>query len=107
ATGVAHLARYVRLVGAPVDVVVHDRERPVRVEIVATPSPFSVEYFAGLTVLHLRAQTDGRFSAVIHFRHVPDDLESWARTVQCAVRAPAPWSGFTIDRETWQLPLTR
>jgi AraC-like DNA-binding protein len=106
--GVRQLARYLRLVGSPVAILLHDEDDPIRVEMPGTPAPFSVEYNASMMVLHFRSETDGRFAATdVSFQHRPDDVAAFERALGCPVRAAAPWNGISVSREAWQLPLRR
>ena len=105
--GLAQLARYLRITDSPVSIELHQESDPVRVET-QTVSAFGYEFEAGLIVLHLREETDGRFAAAgISFQHEPDDVAAFERMVGCPVRIGASWNGIAIDRSAWQLPLRR
>jgi AraC-like DNA-binding protein len=105
--GLQQLARYFDLVGSPVGVEVRDERDPVRVEL-TRGAPFGVEYLASLMVLHLGAETGGRFAAAeISFQHAPDDVMQLEQSLGCPVRAGATWNGLTVTRESWCLPMRR
>jgi AraC-like DNA-binding protein len=102
------LVRYLRLVGNPVVMDIDEREDPVRIEVRAGASPFAVEYNAALMVCHLRAETDGTFSAAgVFMRHALDDRDAWERAMGCPVHDGAAWDGVAIRRDIWQLPMRR
>ena len=102
------LARYLRLIGNPANIeILEDRDR-VRIQIGDGAAPFSIEYLASLMVIHLKAETDGRFAAAaIHFRHTPDDVVAFDRILDCEVRPGASWNGLVVPLESWRLPLRR
>jgi len=108
-SGVHQLARYLRLIGNPVVLDVHDEhDDDIRVEMANGAAPFSVEYVAALMVLHLRAETDGRFAVTsINFQHTPDDAAAFGRILGCAVRPASSWNGLKVPRDAWHLPLRR
>jgi AraC-like DNA-binding protein len=107
--GAHQLARYLRLVGNPVVVVIEDDDRErVIVRMPSGPAPFSLEYSAALMALHFRTETDGRFAAArVDFEHTPDDAAAMARVLACPVHGGSSWTGLTIARDAWQLPLRR
>ena len=106
--GIHQLARYFRLVSAPIVIAVHDEVDPMRVEFSANAWPFSIEYSAALMVRHFRDETDGRFAAAhVSFRHVPDDVAAFERALGCPVRLQADWNGVSVPLEAWRLPLRR
>ena len=102
------LARYLHLIGNPANIeILEDRDR-VRIQIGEGGAPFSIEYLASLIVIHLKAETDGRFAAAaIHFRHTPDDVVAFARILDCEVRPGTSWNGLVVPLESWRLPLRR
>jgi AraC-like DNA-binding protein len=105
--GLAQLARYLRVTGSPVDVAIQADRDPIRVEL-RSPSTFAIEHNASLIVLHMRRETDGRFAAAgVSFQHQPDDAAAYQHALGCPVRVGADWSGVSIDREIWELPLRR
>ena len=108
AAGVVQLARYLHLIGNPANIeILEDRDR-VRIQIGEGGAPFSIEYLASLIVIHLKAETDGRFAAAaIHFRHTPDDVVAFARILDCEVRPGTSWNGLVVPLESWRLPLRR
>jgi AraC-like DNA-binding protein len=89
--GVEQLTRYLRLVGTPAEITTHEEKDGVQIVIADGASPFNVEYSAALLVLHFRAETEGRFSAItVSVRHIPDDVQAMARVLGCEVRARLP-----------------
>jgi hypothetical protein len=105
--GIRQLARYFRLTGNPVVLTVHDAADPIRVEL-AGSAPFAVEYNAALMVLHLRAETEGRFGAAgISLQHTIDDPAAFARVAGCPVAHNAAWSGISMSSAAWRLPMRR
>jgi AraC-like DNA-binding protein len=105
--GIRQLARYFRVTGDPFVITVCDTADPIRVEL-AGSAPFAVEYDAALMVLHLRAETEGRFSAAgISLQHTIDDPAAFARVAGCPVAHNAAWSGISISSGAWQLPMRR
>ena len=108
AAGVRQLGCYRELVGDPSTITVDDTVDPIRVEMTGRPSPFSAEYIGSLMVLHFHKETDGRFAAAgVSFQHEPDDAAAFERVLGCPVRIRAPWSGITVPRAMWELPLRR
>jgi len=105
--GMHQLARYFRLTGNPVVVTIREAADPVLVELSA-PVPFAVEYDAALIVMHLRAETGGRFAAAgVSFQHAIDDPAAFARAVGCPVDHKATWTGVAMSRDAWTLPMRR
>jgi AraC-like DNA-binding protein len=105
--GVRQLARYFRLVGNPVLLDVHADADPIRIEM-ASGDPFGCEFIATLIVLHLRTETDRRFSAdSVSVRHQPDDAVTWERVLGCPVHQAASWNGISVPQTSWRLPLRR
>jgi AraC-like DNA-binding protein len=106
--GARQLVHYLRLIGSPVAITLHEDEDPIRVEVPGTPAPFSVEYNASMMVLHFRSETDGRFTAAnVSFRHKPDDAVAFERSLGCPIKSMASWNGLTIPLDAWRLPLRR
>jgi AraC-like DNA-binding protein len=104
--GAKQLARYLRLIQAPVHMQSLEHEDPVRVVIES--NPYGVEYCTSLNTLHFRAETEGRFHAVhLSFRHRPDDVGEFERMLGCPVFTEQAWSGMVISRAVWALPLRR
>jgi AraC-like DNA-binding protein len=106
---VHQLARYLHLIGNPVALDVCDAgSGEIRVEMARGAAPFSLEYVSSLMILHLRAETEGRFAvAGMNFQHTPDDVTAFERILGCPVRSAAPWSGLVVSRDAWQLPLRK
>jgi len=108
AAGVDQLARYMRLVGNPVGPESRVGNDCVRVHLHGTSLGFGAEFLASLMVLHLRHETDDRFSAAaIDFQHVPDDVAVFERVLGCPVHPSSSWSGLTVPLDAWHLPLRR
>ena len=106
--GVEQLARYLRLVGNPVDITTHQDKDGVRIVIAGGAAPFNVEYSAALLVLHFRTETEGKFCATtLAVRHTPDDAQSIGRVLDCEVRARASWNGLIVSPGALNLPLRR
>jgi len=105
--GVRQLARYLRISGAPFSIQVRDDVEPIRVELTTITAPFATEFDAALMVLHFRNEADGVFEVSVSFTHALDDAAGFARTLGCPVTSNAPWSGISLSRQTWRLPLRR
>jgi len=106
--GVEQLARYLRIIGNPTNITSRQETDVVRIEISGNDAPVNVDYSASLIVLHFRAETDGRFTAVsLHLRHRPDDADAFARVLGCEVNGAASWNGLIVPMESWRLPLRR
>jgi AraC-like DNA-binding protein len=104
------LARYFRLVCAPIEIEIREDEDPIRVVYHQTcvgPS-FSVEYSTSLAVEHIRREADGRVDVVcVSFVQPPEDPVDFAQRLRCPVVAPADWNGFALPRACWTVPLRR
>jgi AraC-like DNA-binding protein len=109
AAGVRQLSRYLRLVGNPVVLDIHDEDNDhIRVQMADGAAPFSFEYLAALMVLHLRKETGDRFAVTsISFQHTPDDAVGFGRILGCVVRPASAWNGLTVPFAAWNLPLRR
>jgi hypothetical protein len=95
--GVKQLARYFSLVGSPLTIAIHEGAKMVRVEFGRTTLPFTVEHQAALMVQHLRAETEGRFTAAaVAFEHQPDNIAEFSRALGCPVDAGTVWNGMLI-----------
>jgi len=106
--GLTQLARFLRCFGNATQVGVHFEESPPRVTLDEPGNVQSVEFTAAITVLHLREETDGRFSPIaVHFAHQPDDVQEFSRALRTPVTAGSTWSGFELSREAVDLPLRR
>jgi AraC-like DNA-binding protein len=106
--GVRQLARYLRLVGNPVTIDLHEEVDPIRVEMASAAAPFSVEFGAYLMILHFRNETDGRFAARnISFLHTPDDVVALEGALGCPVQSKASWNGISVPLDVWHMPLRR
>jgi hypothetical protein len=106
--GMRQLAHYFHLVGNPVVFELQEGDEPIHVGMRAGAAPFSVEYVTALTILRLRAETDGRFAARdVSFRHTPDDAGGFERVLGCPIHSKAPSDGFRVSRDAWRLPLRR
>ncbi|HTO74564.1 MAG TPA: AraC family transcriptional regulator ligand-binding domain-containing protein [Thermoanaerobaculia bacterium] len=104
------LARYFRLVGAPVALDVFENEDPARVVFgPLCPDPsFAVEYTIALAVLHLRRETEGGlvFRRLLLERNPDDPLDFEAR-LGCPLGAPAAWSGLEVEPASLSAPMRR
>jgi len=105
--GIRQLARYIRITGAPFSIEVRDEVEPIRVELTAPAAPFAIEFDAALMVLRFREETQGVFAASLSFTHTLDDAAAFARILGCPVTSNASWSGLSVPRQTWRLPLRR
>lgn len=104
------VARYFRLVNAPMLLDVCEGAEPVQLRYVTnTPhDTFSVEYSATLHVLRMREETgDQAHPEFVSLTHVPDDVVEIERIVGCPVRVKAPWAGLAFSVEAWRHPLRR
>src|SRR5262249_3337066 len=105
--GVRQLARYFRIETTPIFFDIRDDGDPVDVRVTA-PAPYAAEYLASLMTMHLRLETEGRFTpSAVWFRHQPDDAAAMSAALGCPVQAMASWDGVSISREAWSLPLRR
>jgi AraC-like DNA-binding protein len=106
----SQLARYFRLVCAPIEIEIREDEDPIRVVYRQTcvgPS-FSIEYSISLAVDHIRREADGRVDVVrVSFMHTPEDLADFEQRLHCPVSAPADWNGFALTRASWKIPARR
>jgi AraC-like DNA-binding protein len=104
------LARYFRLVCAPIEIEIREDEEPIRVVYRQTcvgPS-FSVEYSTCLAVEHIRREADGRVDVVgVSFVHALEDRADFEKRLRCPVSAPADWNGFALTRASLKVPLRR
>jgi AraC-like DNA-binding protein len=106
--GLKQFARYSRLVGSQVVPHIHDHEEPVRIVYEGSPNPFAFEFGISLCILHLREETEGRFRVEqVSFTHRPDDVPEMERVLGCAVRPEAAWNGWTMTRDSCELPFRR
>jgi AraC-like DNA-binding protein len=108
--GVRQLARYFRIVGAPVSIEIRDRENPVRVLMRpdCLDASMTVEYVASIAVHHLRRETGGRLEvAYVSLELGPEDPADFEERLGCPVRAEASWSGIALPRSSWKLALQR
>ena len=106
--GIKQLKRYFRLVGAPVTFDIREDEDPIIVMVSAADNTLSIEFSVSLGVLHFREEAESRYDPeFIAFAHKLDDVAEVERILECEVRSPAPWSGWTLKRSAWDLPLRR
>jgi AraC-like DNA-binding protein len=104
--GLRRYARHALLTGAPLHIEIREDERPIPV-LIDMPIGDS-EYTVSLTLLHLRREAAGRLRAEwVSFSHQPDDRAAFEEAFGCPVRVNAPWSGFALSHEAWQLPMRR
>lgn len=105
--GLQQLGHYFRLVANGIAFEVSTNEDPIRVVIEGEVAP-ACEFNVALAVIHLRAETEGRFDPVVaSFAHAVDDVDDYARVLRCPVQERAGWSGWLIAPEMWHLPLRR
>ena len=105
--GFRRLAKYLRLVGSPADLSVHEKRDPVVVRLAPT-NPFTAEFTLALAVLDFRKEAVGAFRAAsLRFRHRPDDATDFERVLGCPVHAGAEADELAIPRSSWRLPLRR
>ena len=105
--GFHQLSRFLRLVGSPADLGIHDAGDPIRVRM-AVCSPFNAEFTLALAVLHFRRETGGTFrAAALHLRHRPDNTAEVEERLGCSVRSGAEADELAIPRAAWRLPLRR
>src|SRR5262245_1484732 len=103
------LARYSRLVGAPL-VDIRSDEDPVRVIFVPDPSvpASSVEYSIAIGVRFLREEAEQSAGFVYaSLPHLQEDASGVERLLGCPVQCGAAWAGFALTRVSWALPLKR
>jgi AraC-like DNA-binding protein len=106
--GVHQLAKYLRLTGSPVVMAIHDTADSIRLETTMSVAPLAVEFFVALLHFDFRSETDGHFASLsIHFQHQVDDRADWERALGSPVLVNCTWSGVTIARAVWTLPLRR
>ena len=105
--GFDQLTRYLRLVGSPADLRIHEGKDPVVVRL-AVCSPFNAEFTLSLAVLHFRRETDGAFQpSAVRFRHRPADPADFERRLACSVETGAEADEIAVPRSVWRLPLRR
>jgi AraC-like DNA-binding protein len=103
----SRLAKYLRVVGSPSVLSIHDQSDPVVVRLAPT-STFNAEFTLSLAVLDLRLETDGGFRpASLSLRHRPDDPEDFEKRVGCPIRFHAESDELAIPRSVWRLPMRR
>jgi AraC-like DNA-binding protein len=107
--GLRQFARYVVLVAPSIGIEIHGDEEPIRVQWIDSPSSsFGIEYSVTLVVRNLRIETEGRVSfESVSFRHQPDDVSEIELVLGCPVRVGAAWSGLSLSRDAWHVPLRR
>ena len=105
--GAAQLARYLRLVGTPVVLGIHEEADGVRVAAESPGDPFAIEFNVSLMVLHFTTETNRQFRATVHFAHRPDEVAEVERILGCPVRVEAGWNGLTLSYDIWRMPLRR
>ena len=108
ADALLQIARFMPLVNNPTAFGVHFDETPARVTLDSPGMTFNVEFSAAICVLHLREETEGRFSALaLHFAHRPEDADEFASVLKVPVTGGSTWNGLLLSRESVQLPLRR
>ncbi|HEY6988780.1 MAG TPA: AraC family transcriptional regulator ligand-binding domain-containing protein [Bryobacteraceae bacterium] len=74
--GLKQLARYYRLAEAPYSLEFREEEEPVRIFYGNSANAFALEFGVVLSLLHLRKETEQKFSAAyVSFSHRPEDVE--------------------------------
>lgn len=107
-TAVRQLVRYFKLVGSPIALEVREGASSSEIVMCGPGVPFSFEYTASLTVLHLREESENQFAATyVSFSHKPDDPVELEQVLGCPIHSGASWNGITVSREAWRLPLRR
>jgi len=104
------VARYLRLVSAPLLIEVYEDDDPARIQYfpIDPTDRFSIEYSVTLHVFRAREETDGRAQpAFVSLMHTPDDPREVEQILGCPVHANAPWAGVAFSREAWRQPLRR
>jgi AraC-like DNA-binding protein len=106
--GLKQLARYYRLLGVPVQMMIDEERDPIRVAYEGASEAFGFEYAITLCVLHLREETADRLRVEhLAFAHRPDDPNEIERLIGSPVLVAAPWNGFSISRDAWALGFRR
>jgi AraC-like DNA-binding protein len=106
--GIVQLGRYMRLIGNPIQISVHENDEHAEVRVANAAAPFSIEFSVSLMVLHLRAETEDRLVvAHVNVSHTLDDRHAFAHALGCDVRDEASWNGMVIPIDAWRLPLRR
>ena len=106
--GITQLARYFRLVAAPMAFEFREEADGTTVVLDTNGIHFGAEYTIALIVFHLRAETAGAFAPErIGFVAVPDDGAELEQAFGCPVSGGAPSNCVVVARGTWNLPLTR
>jgi AraC-like DNA-binding protein len=101
------LARYYLLLASGVTMSFREDLDPIEVAIDG-PVRLVDEVVSSLIVLHLRRETNGPFApAYVSFKHQPDDVADFERTLCCPIRASAAWAGVAVPTRVWQLPMRR
>jgi AraC-like DNA-binding protein len=101
------LGRYYLLLASGVAMDFREDRDPIEVAIDG-PVRLVDEIVGSLIVLHLRRETNGPFQpAYVSFRHQPDDVVDFERTLRCPIHTSAAWAGIAIPEQVWQLPMRR
>jgi AraC-like DNA-binding protein len=105
---IRQVARYFRLVAAPVTIRVLDQQEPIRVVYDGPPDALRYEFSVALGLLRLRSEASSqlRFESISLVRR-PDDVADMERVLDCRVNAPASWNGWEMSRQAFDLPLRR
>jgi AraC-like DNA-binding protein len=106
--GLERLVRYLRLANPAIRLAVHDNREPVRVVIERSTGPFETELTVALSIVRFTRETDNQLiAALASFTHEPDDVNDFARGLQCPVRARAAWNGWALSKNSMRIPLKR
>jgi AraC-like DNA-binding protein len=103
--GMRRFARYARLTGAPMRVLLREDERPIR--IVFEVEIGSPQYSVAMAVLHLRREAPGLRAELVSFTDAVQDAAAYEAALACPVHGSSSWSGFALSHEAWRLPLRR
>jgi len=106
--GLHQLSQYFQLVNSPARLRLEEGSPSIRAVFDGQMDNMGFEFSITLCNLHLREETDGRYAPKqVCFSHVPDDVREIERLLGCSVRTHTPWNGWTMSRETWELPFRR
>jgi AraC-like DNA-binding protein len=105
--GLKQLGRYFKLSEGHIRFEFYEDDDPIRV-VLDSPIGFNLEFLLSIGILHMRGETDGRFTAMaMSCTNALDDPEEHVRVLHCPVHDRAAWSGWLIARDVWRLPLRR
>src|SRR5947209_5110247 len=106
--GFKQLARYLGLVNPSIHLVFREEEDRIRVLVEGSPDPFTVELTVSLSVLRFSGESGDQLEVErMCCRHKPHDASAFESAFRCEVQTQCSWSGLTLTREAWHLPLQR